>query len=377
MRCSPAFIGGNPSLCVRDLPTKHTDRVDDPREHVVERLEFQARSCAWIGSLLYARLIGAAARDTAAGGAVRRILDPYAGDPDGSALVLRFMAAVHRLVLRGGAPELAAFYPSVGGNAGDAGAEEAFLATVGAHEEALRADTAQPLQTNEVGRAGALVGGFLAVAGRFGLPLRVLEIGASAGLNLRWDRFLYEARGRTWGDPESPVRLCDYNTEDLPPFEVDAVVESRRGCDPSPIDPTTEEGATLLLSFVWPDQLARIRLLRGALEVARSVPATVDAAPASRWLREQTGEPVRGVATVVFHSIVRQYLDESEQTAVDDAIEAAGRQATRDSPFAYLRMEPDESDEKVVEVRLTTWPGGDETVVARSGYHGTAVRWLG
>lgn len=347
------------------------------REHVVERLEFQARSCAWIGSPLYARLIGAAARDAAAGGVVWRILEPYASDPDGSAVVLRFMAAVHRLVLRGGAPELAAVYPSAGGNAGDEGAEGAFLATVTAHEETLRVDTAQPLQTNEVGRAAALVGGFLTVARRFGLPLRVLEIGASAGLNLRWDRFLYEARGRTWGDPDSPVRLCEFNTEALPPFEVGAVVESRRGCDPHPIDPSTDEGATLLLSFVWPDQLARIRLLRGAIEVARRVPATVDEAPASAWLRDRTSEPAPGVATVVYHSIVRQYFDDDERGAVADALDDAGRAATSDAPFGYLRMEPAEDDDKVVEVRLTTWPGGAEALLAQTGYHGTGVRWLG
>lgn len=343
--------------------------------HVVERLEFQARSCGWIGSSLYERLISAAAADAAKGGPVWSILEPYAGDPEGSALVLRFMAAVHGLVLRGDAPELAAFYPSAGGRAGE-GAEGAFLATVAEHEDSLRTGTAQPLQTNEPGRAAPLVGGFLTVAGRFGLPLNVLEVGASAGLNLRWDRFLYEARGRTWGDPASPVRLCDFNSEALPPLHVDAVVASRRGCDPRPIDAATDQGATLLLSFVWPDQPTRIRLLRGAIEVARRVPATVDRQPASSWLRTHAS-PAPGTATVVFHSIVLQYLDESEQRAVGDALQAAGERATADAPFAYLRMEPAEEDAKVVEVRLTTWPGGDEELLAHAGYHGTAVRWLG
>jgi hypothetical protein len=277
-------------------------------------------------------------------------------------------------VLRGDAPALAAFYPSAGGRAGK-GAEVAFLATVAEHEEALRADTAQPLQTNEVGRAAALVGGFLTVAERFRLPLNVLEVGASAGLNLRWDRFLYEARGRTWGDAASPVRLCDFNGEAAPPFDVDATVAARRGCDPRPIDPTTDAGATLLLSFVWPDQPGRIRLLRGAIEVARRVPATVDQEPASSWLRG-FAEPKAGVATVAFHSIVRQYLDDEEAAAVGAALEDAAGAATWDAPFAYLRMEPGD-DPKVVEVRLTAWPEGGDELLAHTGYHGNAVRWLG
>lgn len=344
---------------------------------MIERLEFQARSCGWIGSPLYERLIGSAAADAAGGGPAWRILEPYASDPDGSALVLRFMAAVHRLVLRGDAPELAAFYPSAGGRANGEGAEAAFLATVAEHEETLRADTAQPLQTNEPGRAAALVGGFLTVAERFGLPLDVLEIGASAGLNLRWDRFLYEARGQTWGDPTSPVRLCDFNTESPLPFHVEATVASRRGCDPRPIDATTDEGATLLLSFVWPDQVGRIRLLRGAIEVARRVPATVDRTAAGPWLGDRLRDRAEGAATVVFHSIVRQYLDEDEAASLAGVIDAAGAAATEGAPFAYLRMEPNEEDSKVVEVRLTVWPDGKDELLAHTGYHGTAVRWLG
>jgi hypothetical protein len=361
--------------------------VAEARGHVVELLEYQARSCRWIGSPLYERLLDAATADARSGGPVWRVLEPYAGDPEGSALALRFMAAVHRLVLRGEAPRLAVFYPSVGGDTGAPGAEAAFLDAVAEHEATLQRDTEQPLQTNEPGRAAALVGGFLTVADRFGLPLRVLEIGASAGLNLRWDHFLYEARGETWGDPSSPVRLCDFNSEAAPPFHVAASVAERRGCDPRPIDPTTEDGATLLLSFVWPDQLARIRLLRGAIEVARRVPASVDRAPASEWLRRNLGH-AGGVATVVFHSIVLQYMDEAEQRAVRDAIERAGGRATSEAPVAYLRMEPDEENPKIVEVRLTTRPGDArrgglgrtaerDELVAHTGYHGNAVRWLG
>jgi hypothetical protein len=347
------------------------------KEHVVERLRYQSRSCRSLGSPLYERLLAAAAADAAGGGVVWRVLEPHAGDPDGSALALRLMAAVHRVVLRGEAPRLAASYPSAGGERAAEGAEAAFLDVVTEHEEGLRADTAQPLQTNEVGRAGALVGGFLTLARRFGLPLRVLEVGASAGLNLRWDHFLYEARGKTWGDPRSPVRLCDFNTENVPPFDAAATVAERRGCDPSPIDPTTEDGAVQLLSFVWPDQIARLRLLRGALEVARRVAALVERAPASEWLPGQLASPPAGVATVVFHSIVLPYLDDEERGRMSRTLEGAGAAASRDRPVAYLRMEPNEEDSTMVEVKLKTWPDGEDELLARTGYHGTSVRWLG
>ena len=350
--------------------------MTEAQAHVVEKLEYQAWSCRALGSPLYEALLGAAAADAASGGPVWAVLADKAGDPDGSALALRLMAAVHGLVLRGRAPELAEFYPSAGGSRSPEGAAPAFLAAVAEHADELGADSHRPLQTNEVGRSAALVAGFLAVADRFGLPLDVLELGASAGFNLRWDHYLYEARGETWGDPASPVRLCGYNSEAAPPFHVSAEVLRRRGCDPSPIDPLTEEGRISLVSFVWPDQPARLRLLRGALEVAGRVPVEVDKGPASSWLDGALATPSPGTARVVFHSIVWQYMDARERAAVTAAIEAAGGRAARETPLAWLRMEPSE-DQKIVEVRLRTWPGDDDRLIATSGYHGTAVRWLG
>src|SRR5438034_5449361 len=113
-------------------------------------------------------------------------------DARASALALRFMGAVHRLVLEGRAPALARHYPSAGGEAGLEGAWAAFRDTLEQHRDTLRALVTSPVQTNEVGRSAALLGGFLLVARETGLPLRLLELGASAGLNLRWDHYRSE-----------------------------------------------------------------------------------------------------------------------------------------------------------------------------------------
>src|SRR5439155_2214911 len=107
----------------------------------------------------------------------------------------------------------------------------------------------QGCQTNEVGRSAALLGGFLEVAHRTHLPLRVLEIGASAGLNLRWDRYRYESAEGAWGDPSSRVRFT-HSFEIPPPMNRTADVVEQRGCDLNPIDPATEEGALTLRSFI-------------------------------------------------------------------------------------------------------------------------------
>ena len=108
------------------------------------------------------------------------------------------MGAVHRVVLVGMAPELARHYPSMNGTPELTECWPAFRATVARHVALLREWICRPVQTNEVGRCAALIGGFLLVARESNLPLRLLEIGSSAGLNLRWDHYFYEAGGAKW-----------------------------------------------------------------------------------------------------------------------------------------------------------------------------------
>lgn len=349
--------------------------MPDERSSLADVLRRQAHYCSLLGSPLYARLLERAGDDVVSGGPVWRVLRDHLFDPAGSALALRFMGAIHRLVLEGRAPELATFYPSAGGSAGRSDAVSlAFIETVDRHVEVLRALVERPVQTNEVGRAAALIGGFLTVADRTGLPLRILEIGASAGLLLRWDRYRYEERGATWGPADSPVRLCDYNSETRLPFDVSARVAERLGCDRDPLDPADERDRLTLLSYVWPDQVARLRNLRAALELARAHPAPVERATAGEWLRRVLRSASSGVATVVYQSIVLQYLPTNERDEVAATIAASGAAATPGAPVAWLRMEPAGD---VAHVHLTLWPDGDDRLVAVSGYHGTGVRWLG
>jgi hypothetical protein len=331
--------------------------------------------CGSIGSPLYAHLLARAAEDTEAGGPSWDVLRGHETDPLGSVLALRLMAAVHRLVLRGEAPDLARHYPSSAGvgAADTADAWPAFRAVVAEHAAALRELIELPVQTNEVGRSAALLGGFLVVARETGLPLALFEIGSSAGLNLYWDRWFYDAGpAGTWGDGRSGVRLTD-RFESAPPLDVAVEVVERRGCDPQPLDPASTEDRETLLACTWPDQTERFTLLDRALAAAAADPVAVDRAPASAWLAERLEAPRAGAATIVFNSIVLQYLDDDERERVRERIEAAGEAATDDAPLAWLRMEP---GGEMADVRLRTWPGGEDRHVARAGYHGRPVRWL-
>ena len=356
------------------MSTSMPELTGSAQERLAQNMEHLCRSETVQGSPLYHRLLAEAAGDVRAGGITWTLLEPHSqGDIWDDAPAIKLLGAVHHLVLDGRAPELEPFYPSVGGKSSPEGAWVPFRSVLAERANDIERLLPRPLQTNEVGRCAALIGGFLEV-GRRGLPLRVLELGSRAGLNLRWDRYRYEARGETWGPEDSPVRLCSFNTQRIPPFDVDASVVERRGCDPHPLDATTDEGALTLTSFVWPDQAHRLRLLRAALEVAKSSPVKIDAEGAGPWLPSQLADRRGGVATVVFHSITMQYWSPDEREAVTAKLDEAGANASEDSPLAWLRMEP---AGRAAAVHLTTWPRGETTLVARSGYHGDPVEWLG
>jgi hypothetical protein len=337
----------------------------------------QAEGCAALGSPLYAFLLQCVADDVESGGPAYDVLRGHEDDPGPSALALRLMGGVHRLVLERRAPALALTYPSVGGTGDPDAAWAALRPVLSEFAEELRASLAQPPQTNEVGRAAALVGGLLLVAAADGRPLRLVEIGTSAGLNLRADRFRIElADGRAVGPATSPVVLTDAWRGRLPPLDRSLVVVERTGCDPSPVDPTTTDGRLLLTSYVWPDQLARLERLRGALELAREVPATVVAAPAGEFLDRL--ELRDGTTTVVWHSVMWQYLEPGEQARVLARLDALGAQASDRAGFAHLALEPRRRTPGAAHdflVTLQSWPGGEEQVLGRAEPHGLPTTW--
>ena len=347
--------------------------MTNPSEILAQRLLKQAGWCEALGSRLYSILLRHAAEDVRAGGVCSAVLQGHHDDPPDSALALRFLGAVHRLVLQGKAPQLAACYPSAGGNSNSDQFWPAFQDVAHQHTTVLRELLHRPVQTNEVGRCAALLGAFLEVARATSLPLRLLEIGAAGGLILRWDQYCYEAGDKSWGDPNSPLHIFLAFDVAPPSLEGRVKITERRGCDASPVDPCTEEGQLTLQSYVWPDQLERFRQLAAAIEVAREVPAQLDQANAPDWIEATLADQVSGVATVVYHAIVWQYLSNRDRTQLQHAIAKAGQVATRDTPLAWLRFEPAGN---VAEVRLQIWPGGEDRLLAQSGFHGKPVKWL-
>jgi len=327
------------------------------REALVKRLRRQAAWCAADGSPLYGVLLEKAAHDLEVSGPVRDVLEGFEDEPGTAAVALRLMAAVHRLVLDDTLPELARHYPSTGGEGDPHTIWPLFRQALIDHRDEIRALVAHRCQTNEVGRSAALLGGFLEVARQTQRPLRILELGASAGLNLRWDRYRYASAEGAWGDPGSKVVFA-HHFDVPPPMRTNARVAERKGCDLNPIDPTSEDGRLTLRASIWPDQLGRLALLDAALEMAADAPVKVEPVDAVSFLQRELARRTPEMATVVFHSVFMQYLPELDRARVTELIAGAG--------VHHLSLEPTETS---FEIRL------DGDLLGTSRPHGTGVRW--
>jgi len=331
----------------------------------------QARWCARLGSPFTARLCemlgGRIDRSSPIG---RRALD-WPGDPRAlaDALALRLCAGLHFMVRDGGAPELAALYPP----APLPDEEKLWAATAPVLDDARLApwlDSAP--QTNEVGRSAVLMSGLLVVAARFGLPLRLHELGASAGLNLLPDHYLYDLGGLEAGNQESAVFLRP-EWEGPPPPGATVRIVGRAGADLHPA--RLPQDAARLPAYLWPDQPERLARLDAALAIAAAHSPSVDKADAADWIEANLAiAPEPGVARLVMHSVAFQYFGAAAQARVTRHIEAAGALAHERAPLAWLRFEK-EPDADLYALRLRTWPGGDQ-LLAWTHPHGSKIAWL-
>lgn len=195
--------------------------------------EAQEAHCAGMGSPFTARLSRLCAARLVPGDAVSDRLLGWTGDPSPRAdgLPLRLAGALHWIVLSGEMPALAAVYPpnEASDDALWAGVTSAFEAFAPLILERLEG----PPQTNETARSAALCPGMLTVAALTGLPLVTSELGASAGLNLVWDRFAYRFGTADWGEPASAVQIAPDWQGPPPPLPAATVVE-RGGLRPQP-----------------------------------------------------------------------------------------------------------------------------------------------
>lgn len=342
-------------------------------EKLLAHFEEQAGFCAAYGSPFTGALIAKMAEDFAAGGPMAALVGDWPTNPRADALALRLTGYLHNAVLSGKAPELAAVYPARLANWSMEQVWPVARALIDRDAAGAREFMRSPPQTNETRRSIALLAGFLAFAKTWNGDVDMLEIGASAGLNLNWDLFTYRARNWAWG-VEGPVVIdTDWHGEP-PPIEADISVRHRAACDLNPLDVRDETQRLQLKSYIWPDQADRLARFDGAVGLALDTGVRVDRADAAIWLTEKLASRAADAATIVYHSIFLQYPPREGRAAIIDAIEQAGLRATGRSPLAWVRVEPEALLDKVensprMVIDLITWPGGRRRILGYTDGH--------
>lgn len=332
----------------------------------------QAAGCRAMHSPLTADILDALAeilnRDSRTGA---RILD-WPGDPMADALKLRIAGGLHALARSEQDAELTALYRT--GTGDFAGILTRILVE---WDDRLYPWLDSPPQTNEVGRSAALMAGLMVGAKLFDMPIELLELGSSAGLNLNLDHFHYSLGGLDAGASDAVVRIVPEWHGAAPEGEWPQI-NARNGVDQNPLDVRDESIAARLLAYCWPDQRDRLARLDAAIATARTHPPPIEAGDAADWIECRLSNlQAIGTARIVMHSVFWQYLPAQTQQRIDKAILKAAETATTSRPLGWLSFEPDPPAISPMQLRLRLWPSGEALHLATCHPHGATMSWFG
>lgn len=311
---------------------------------------------------------------------IARALYQWDGNPDYTAdvLPLRVAGALHALVLTGSAPSLAACYPP--NDYSDERLWSAILSVLQQHADSFIASLSSAPQTNEVQRSGVITAGLACLTELSQLPVSLLEIGASAGLNLYPDLYSIVLNGRQFGDAASPVRICpEWRGNAVPSAQ--PVIVTRAGCDLSPIHLDSEGAKIRLLSYVWADQHDRLQRVSHAIDVVKNKTLNIAQSDAGAWLSTTVGNVPAHRIQVVMHTVVWQYMSDVSKLEARQAIFAMGARADTTRQVAWFRLEADGSSLDGGALSLDYWDGKSAEPrhfdLGRADFHGRWIDWVG
>lgn len=313
------------------------------------------------------------------------------------------LAAVHDVLLAGDGDPLAAWYGSITdpprpvGEGDDDPWPHFRRLALDDHDVAERLRT-RSTQTNEVGRCAALLPALTGVAASApgapvggARPLGLVEVGASAGLNLLFDRYGYRYEpGGHEVHPNSPLVLnCVLRggrrlqlTGEFPP------IASRVGLDQRPVDLSDRDQARWLVACQWPDQPERVHRARTAIALAHGDAPRVVAGDAVDDLAPLVEGIGRFALPVVIATWVLTYLPVARQQALVALLDRLG--GDRDLTLVFAEQ-PSMVPGLSVPPRPDGQPDGPSTALVRIDWrdgarsagrladlhpHGTWLEWL-
>ena len=271
---------------------------------LAEAFAVQSRACALLGSPFMQRLMWLLSQHWTTGTRFGGVCADWPGDlgPSSVSMPLRIAGGLHALVLRGMDDQLAAAYPP--NDVPDAALLAAVQGAILRHEDFLLGWIESAPQTNEVRRSAVIVPAAHWIAGRHPLPFMCSELGASAGLNLNWDRYAVQAGEVRYG-PETPALTLTPDWTGDAPEPAEITVQQRAGVDLNPLDATDPLDVQRLCAYLWPDQTHRMELTRAAIAVQETPVARAEGV---QWLGPRLAAQPEGVVHLIYHTIAWQYF---------------------------------------------------------------------
>jgi len=343
----------------------------------------------------------------------RRLCEEAAGDFDVASRILLgsadqqtpnlLLAAVHDVLLAGEVDPLADWYPSctarprpVGLGADDPWPHFRRLALY--HPRVARLLETASTQTNEVGRSAAIYPALFAV-GR-SQPLGIVEVGASAGLNLHPGRYGYRYRIPSKDSmPEQVITSatagsmlmidCELRGDLVPPLPEDSLpIASTVGIDQHPLDLAHAPDARWLVACQWPEERDRIARLRAAIALAQGDPPVVEPGDAVTALGHHVAAVAAHTLPVVVATWVLAYLPVERQQRFMQELATIGaqrdvallfaEQPERISGIAVPPRPDGRPDGRATALVVMVWRDGECTEVRLADLHphGRWLEWL-
>lgn len=228
------------------------------------------------------------------------------------------------------------------------------------------------VQTNEVRRSIFLFTAFATLARYFpDRPFALVEIGASAGFNLLFDRYEYQYGDReVFGHLGSELLLGSELRGRSPSTEMPSnPVVARIGLDLDPIDLGNETDLDWLRALIWPEPVERRERLEHAIAIRRRNPVEMVKGDAVDLLAPVLAGVPSEVVPFVFHTYVANQLSLVTRAILLDEIDRQG--ARRDIVHLHNCIEP--------HLHATLYRSGEriDLPMARTDAHARWVEWLG
>jgi hypothetical protein len=227
---------------------------------------------------------------------------------------------------------------------------------------------ARRTQTNEPARCAIL----LPALAQLPPPLALIEVGASAGLTLLFERYSYDYAGhRLVGrDPDAPTLRCEpRGPVPLPPRIPE--ITWRAGLDLNPLDVTSDDDVRWLSCLVWPGEGDRQQRLAAAIAVARRDPPAVHRGDLLTDLPALAARAPAGATLVIYHTSVLYQVDPDGRGQFVSTIRSLGAAwLSSEAPGVLPGTAAPALDEQMCVIAR------DGRAVAFADSHGTWLQWL-